>query len=415
MRLGEAMVKEGLITNDILAKALERQIIFGGRLGTNLVEMGAINEETLAKFLSKVLRVPYAEPSCFEDVSAEVLDAMPKELAEKYTAFPIKKERTRVHLAMKDPNDMAVVDELRFIIGLDIRAYIASEMRIVFALEKYYGIKRDLRYVTVKEEEQAFDRHQETPAPKAAVEAPVEELGEEEYLGDNSQTEIHAQGVFAEPAPGNFVAAPPNSPPKAEPAASARVEPPPPPLQGFPAPGPARSSREERAAPEAPAPAPKSPYEILATPDDREQVAGAVIDAAMGEVSRVALFMVKGPILTGWRAAGKGLNDRVISSVALDLNKPTLFKDVVEDKLFYKGPVLQIPQNKELLEKMGGQTPQEVMACPLVIKGKVVGVLYGDNGEGSMLTGDMDRLGGLMAKASMSLEILILKTKILAG
>ena len=68
MRLGEAMVKEGLITNDILARALERQIIFGGRLGTNLVEMGAISEENLAKFLSKTLHVPYAEPAQFENI-----------------------------------------------------------------------------------------------------------------------------------------------------------------------------------------------------------------------------------------------------------------------------------------------------------------------------------------------------------
>ena len=94
MRLGEAMVKEGLITNDILARALERQIIFGGRLGTNLVEMGAISEENLAKFLSKTLHVPYAEPAQFENVPQDALDAFPGELASKYTAFPILKERS---------------------------------------------------------------------------------------------------------------------------------------------------------------------------------------------------------------------------------------------------------------------------------------------------------------------------------
>lgn len=427
MRLGEAMVKEGLITNDVLAKALERQIIFGGRLGTNLVEMGVINEETLAKFLARVLRVPYAEPASFEDVDADVLDAMPKELAEKYTAFPIKRERNRLHLAMKDPNDMVVVDELRFIVGLDIRPYIASEMRIVFALEKYYGIKRDLRYVAVKGEEHTFDSHPGKAAPKAAA-APIEDVPEEEYLGDESQTEVYAQGLFAQAVPEPAIPAPaahaeppaPPAPPAHE-AAFPRPEPamtapppvaPPPVAAGQ---GPAQPVREEPARVHRPAAKAKSPYEILASPDDREQIAGAVIDAALGDVSRAALFMVKGAVLTGWRAAGQGLDDRVISSVSIDMAKPTLFKDVVEDKLFYKGPILQIPQNRELLERMGGQTPQEVVACPLIIKGKVVGVLYGDNGQGSMLTGDMERLGGLMAKASMSLEILILKTKILAG
>ncbi len=117
MKLGEAMIKEGLITNDALARALERQIIFGGRIGTNLVEMGAISEENLAKFLGKVLGVPYAGPMQFEDVLQDAIDSVSAEQAQKYTIFPLKKERSRLHLAMKDPNDFAVVDELRFIFG----------------------------------------------------------------------------------------------------------------------------------------------------------------------------------------------------------------------------------------------------------------------------------------------------------
>ncbi|HLB25138.1 MAG TPA: hypothetical protein VJM83_02295, partial [Nitrospirota bacterium] len=156
MRLGEAMVKEGLITGDLLARALERQIIFGGRLGTNLVEMGAISEENLARFLGKVLNVPYAGPENFEDVPQEVLEAVPAELAAKYTVFPIKKERSRLHLAMKDPNDMARIDELQFALGANVSGYIASEIRIVYALEKYYGVKRDLRYISVLDEEKSW-------------------------------------------------------------------------------------------------------------------------------------------------------------------------------------------------------------------------------------------------------------------
>ena len=53
---------------------------------------------------------------------------------------------------MKDPNDIALVDELRFVLGIEIKGYIASEIRILYALEKYYGIKRDLRYVSILEE-----------------------------------------------------------------------------------------------------------------------------------------------------------------------------------------------------------------------------------------------------------------------
>jgi len=421
------MVKEGLITNGVLAKALERQIIFGGRLGTNLVEMGAINEETLAKFLAKVLRVPYAEPASFEDVSPEVLEAMPRELAEKYTAFPIRRERTRLHMAMKDPNDIAIVDELRFIVGLDIRPYIASEMRIVFALEKYYGIKRDLRYVAVKGEEHTFDSMPAAPSQPA----PAKEPSGEEYLGDESQAGIYASNFMDDaeraveepppPAaahefagtqakPPEIMTAPVQTPPAHTPAAPAQSG------QAGPAPAPRPSIPEPPpAAPMTDTGAQTDPYQVLASPGDREQVADAVVGAATRELARAALFMVKGPVLTGWRAAGQGLSDRMVTPLRISLAEPTLFKEVVEDKSTYKGPVLALPQNQALLSSLGGAVPLDAVAFPLVIKGKVVGALYCDNGEGKMVTGNLERLGALMVKASMSLEILILKTKILAG
>ena len=76
-------------------------------------------------------------------------------MAEKYKAIPFKKDKNRLHMAMLDPKDMKAVDEFRFISGYDIIPYAASELRILYALEKYYGIKRDLRYISI------FDRIEE--------------------------------------------------------------------------------------------------------------------------------------------------------------------------------------------------------------------------------------------------------------
>ena len=58
MKLGEALIKESLITKEHLKLALERQVIFGGRIGTNLVELKVIKESELVSFLSKYLRCP---------------------------------------------------------------------------------------------------------------------------------------------------------------------------------------------------------------------------------------------------------------------------------------------------------------------------------------------------------------------
>ena len=431
MRIGEAMVGEGIITNEQLAKALERQIIFGGRLGTNLVEMGLINEEGLAKFLSKALRVPYAEPAFFEEVGQDVLDSISRELVEKHTAFPIKKERNRLHLAMKDPNDIAVVDELRFVVGLDIRPYIASEMRIAFAMEKYYGVKRDIRYVAVQGEEKTFDHPGGAPGMTAAApkqpKAVTPDLSEDEYLGDESQMDYYSESIFGKPvetapaplevpmpAPPPVQAAPAPPPPPAPPVQAAPVIAAPPEVHAPPPPVYQAPVQAAQPAPPAPRQPVRGPYQVLANPDDREQIAGAILAAALTTVGRAALFLVKGSALSGWRAGGQNLADQTVSKVAINLSEPGMFKDVVEDRVFYKGPILQIPQNNQLMAALGGFYPQEAFACPLIIKGKVVAVLYGDNGQGSFITGNVEKLTSLMSKASMSLEILILKTKILA-
>ena len=77
-------------------------------------------------------------------------------MAEKYKVVPFRKDRNRLHVALLDPRSMAAVDELRFITGYDIIPYVTSELRLLYALEKYYGLERDLRYISIfgKEGEQ---------------------------------------------------------------------------------------------------------------------------------------------------------------------------------------------------------------------------------------------------------------------
>ena len=155
--------------------------------------------------------------------------------------------------------------------------------------------------------------------------------------------------------------------------------------------------------------------ETLASPLDTEQVAGAVVSAVSAHLSRVMLLKVKGREATCWKASGAGLDEGLLAGLSIKLDSLSIFRDVVEDRRAYKGPVLPVPQNMGLLEALGGGLPLEALACPLVIKGRVRGVLYADNGEGSMVGQDrMKAVGGIMAKAALSFEMLLLKQKILA-
>lgn len=149
MKVGEALVKEGLITRQQLEIALQRQVQFGGRIGTNILELRFIGEDELTKFLSRYFRIPPVLPDMLATIDEEVVGSISAEIVEKYMILPFKKERNRLHAAMLNPKDIREIDELRFITGFDIIPYVITELRLLYALEKYYGIKRQLRYISL--------------------------------------------------------------------------------------------------------------------------------------------------------------------------------------------------------------------------------------------------------------------------
>ncbi len=168
MKLGEALVKASLITKEQLRLALERQVIFGGRIGTNLVELKILKESELVSFLSKYLKVPAVDPSKFASLDDEIIACISREMAEKYKVVPFRKDRNRLHVALLDPRSMETVDELRFITGYEIIPYVTSELRLLYALEKHYALERDLRYISIfgKEGEQLQEKPKDSEEGK---------------------------------------------------------------------------------------------------------------------------------------------------------------------------------------------------------------------------------------------------------
>lgn len=153
MKLGEALVKEGLITPQQLTMALERQVIFGGRIGTNLVELGILKEEELLQFLSKYFQIPAVPTKELNFIPDDVIKTLSQDIVDKYKILPFRKDKNRLHVAMLNPKDLKAIDKLRFRTGFDIVPYVITELRLLFGLEKFYGIKRDLRYISITDKE----------------------------------------------------------------------------------------------------------------------------------------------------------------------------------------------------------------------------------------------------------------------
>lgn len=151
MRLGEALLQEGVINEDQLERALQAHRQFGGRLGTSLIELGYVHPDVVARALSRKHGVPPALRKHFASIDPKVVPLVPATAAQKYGAIPLgftSSTPPRLVVAFIDPNPVNV-DGIAFVVGKRIEPGIAPELQIHFCLEKLYNIKREQKYVSV--------------------------------------------------------------------------------------------------------------------------------------------------------------------------------------------------------------------------------------------------------------------------
>jgi len=136
-RIGDLLMREGLITREQLDKALQEQRQNGTRVGYNLVKLGFIQETELTKMLARQYRMPAVDLSKFE-VDPRIAKLIPGELATKHLVLPLKRDGRTLTVAMADPTNLGVIDDLKFITRYDIFPVIAGEYTLRNAVEKYY-------------------------------------------------------------------------------------------------------------------------------------------------------------------------------------------------------------------------------------------------------------------------------------
>ncbi|RLB67861.1 MAG: type IV-A pilus assembly ATPase PilB, partial [Deltaproteobacteria bacterium] len=136
-RLGELLVRNKLIDEKQLAKALEEQKISGGRLGASLVKLGYLKEEDLAAFLSRQYGVPSINLSEFE-IDESVIKLIPAEVAQKYMLVPVNRAGSTLIVAMADPSNIFAIDDIKFMTGYNVEVVVAAEASVKTAIDKYY-------------------------------------------------------------------------------------------------------------------------------------------------------------------------------------------------------------------------------------------------------------------------------------
>jgi hypothetical protein len=441
--LGEILLAGGIITAAQLEEALRAQVRYGGRLGTNLVELVGLELDVLAAGLARQHAMPPALRRHFEHADARVQHRLSSTAASRHAAIPlgfVGGDQGVIAVAVMDPLPPAVLAELEDRLGAKIVPAVAAELRIRYHLERVYGITRGNRFMRVRGasgEERAITTEPTLPAgrPRRAGRAPSHGLGHDDGFGGetrggvttvadvgvpidepeppnrlSSSFEIDVDDILIEPgadAPtGQFRAVTAeeieaegrerrrfvrtlsdvdeqfDTPSKLGRIAIQRV---------------ALAPDGSRAVIPLPRIAPTEsgePASIADTVRDmrratgRDRVGDLVVGALhdhFDQAFELALVLiVRPPIAIGWKGFIRAGDEAVLDQLAVPLDQPSLIQHACHELRPFFGPAPDpMPLDLRLWGALGDQVPAELLVAPVILRGEVACVLYGHAGAGT--------------------------------
>jgi len=142
LKIGEMLVKEGIITSQQLETALEEHKKTGDFLGITIVNLGFTKESNVIPVLSKQLNIEYVDLSK-QEISPEVIEKVPAKFASHYKLMPILIENNTLKVAVTDPLDLHTLDDINLILGYEVKPVLAGKNEILEAIKRYYGLGAD--------------------------------------------------------------------------------------------------------------------------------------------------------------------------------------------------------------------------------------------------------------------------------
>jgi len=416
--LGTLLVKHGWITKQQLGMAISKQREIGGRLGTCLLEMGAVEEELLDRCLAEQQGVPVAPAESLKDIADKVTQILPAPIAIRYRAIPFRAGHSEVDIAMLEVDNLWLQDELSFIVGRRLNAYIASEIRIAEALSTYYGAPLGERFAKLVDrlnraiEEKATSRpHPQSRLVHSKPQSPpaIEPLYPDRKPARHDESEHPFLKVVSNPPePPAPVERPRTIPlsqeelvslratsPSLESTLSAKTAQPP-------------YSRDHHATNEPSSSDVDAQLQHVSSPGE----VGSVLLAALGEeFTRVMLFKVSSGYVRGWMAQGPGLDCDRLDEFRVSFEEPSIFLNLREGGSFYLGQLPEMPVHQELARCWSQDLSSDCVVFPIRVRERLVTLVYGDRGPLGLAELDLNRIRQLTAAASNAFEVCILKQK----
>ncbi len=368
-RLGEHLLAQNVLTPEQLDEAIEYQCIYGGKLGTSLIELGFVDENQLARALSQQLKLHYIKPERLMDIPASLLDLVPRDIALKHLIVPYHKNGQKLYVAMNEVSNLSNIDDLSFQLDHIIVPLAIPEIRLMLALKHHYGMVLSPRFETLAVQ---INRRM-LAARKVSSQAATSAKTATDHISDESIPQPLSEVKYSD---------------------NEKTE------QG-------KATEQTSTPEEAPL---ESLLQQLAEAGERDDIARAMVNYIRTLFPDCALFMVRDNKVTGWLASRKEISQD-FEQIEIPLDKSSLFNPALTTP-YYLGPVIDSAQNRKILRIFQSTLPQNVLIMPLMVRKRLVSFLY-IQGEIEKLEHHLNAIGALVSKAELAFNILILKNKIL--
>jgi len=141
-RLGEILLRDGVVQPEQLQAALARQREKGGSLGENLIVTGAIeNTDAIIYQLAAQINCQVVPSLAEYEIPAEVLGLVPEDMVIKHGVMPVQREGQTIHVVTSDPRNLGLIDTIKFITGCQIKLWMTPESQLRKAIDRYYVSK----------------------------------------------------------------------------------------------------------------------------------------------------------------------------------------------------------------------------------------------------------------------------------
>jgi HEAT repeat protein len=399
--LSSLLVQDKIVSVSTIEEALQRQVIFGGQLDTNLLELRAVDEHLLVEYKARVNGMVPASRDEIEGADLQVVRTVPVEVVERHGIVPLRFLKDALRVAVASPVSELRLGEAASVLGVALEPVMTSELRLRVALSKYYGIELPSRFsrlagLLAASPPRVQSRRVSGP-PQASgspsqrrIEAVAPQGDRRSVVPSMSRERATGAGIFADSSgagqdgPGDLRDTYPGSTPFSG-AAGSQAQPPILPL-------PAGLDLIERAT-------------------TREEVFDAALRVLGGMVEYAACFVVKRNAAYGKAAWGRGTSGDELVRRPVLLEKPGALWAVLQTKAHFLGPLPPSRANDGLLEAIGRPRPSTVMVVPVVLRNRVVVMLYADSGSRRAIGYELAALLPLASAMTATFERLIIERK----